>query len=458
MDHLASGVKAYFTAFPPSFVSAKNVKSHFKTLEVRRVPKARYFGRGGLASVRCASSHRGMAQDLESADDRLKRYRKALLGRRAPLAWIDLELLEQNSRDLSERLGSKKLRIGTKSIRSRAVLDLILKWNPTCIGCMVLSASEAVWLAKLGYRSLVVGYPSVNANEVKDVLEAVRLGGTITLMADSSEHLNLYQRLAVQAGVRLSVWIDVDASTPVPGIYFGVHRSSLTSLDRLRSLLANVAVWSFLSIDGFMTYEAQIAGVQDRPPLWWQGPMIRFLKRRSVRILAERRRAIAEIFSASGLPKPKVNGGGTGSLRTTSADSTITEITAGSGFYSPALFDHYDDFRFAPAAGFAIEVTRHSHENIWTCFGGGYPASGVGPDRSPTPYLPRDVALLPDEGAGEVQTPISSLSPLALGDLVFFRHAKAGELCERFNEIHLIRGDKVVDSVKTYRGEGNSFA
>jgi D-serine deaminase-like pyridoxal phosphate-dependent protein len=393
---------------------------------------------------------------LESSEDRLKRYRKALLGRRAPLAWVDLDLLEQNSRDIAERLGTKKLRVGTKSVRCRSVLDLLLKWNPSAEGCMVLSASEAVWLSSLGYKSLVVGYPTVNVDEIKDVLSSIGRGASITLMADRAEHVDLYQRLASQAGVRLNVWIDVDASTPIPGLYFGVHRSSLTSLDRLRALLKGR--WPSLVIDGFMTYEAQVAGVQDRPPQKWQGPVIRWLKRRSVRILERRRQEIVRIFTDAGFEIKKVNGGGTGSLKTTSVDPVITEMTVGSGFYSPALFDFYDDFHFAPAAGFAIEVTRHSHEGVWTCFGGGYPASGVGPDRAPTPYLPEDVSLLPNEGAGEVQTPIASRSPLHLGELIFFRHAKAGELCERFNELHLIRGDKVVDIVKTYRGEGKAFA
>jgi len=322
---------------------------------------------------------------------------------------------------------------------------------------MVLSAAEAVWLASLGYKNLVVGYPSVNVDEIKDVLSCISRGTSLTLMADRREHLDLYQRLASQAGVKLNVWIDVDASTPIPGLYFGVHRSSLTSLEALRALLKS-GTWPSLVIDGFMTYEAQVAGVQDHPPQKWQGPIIRWLKRRSVKILSERRRQIAAVFAEAGYTISKVNGGGTGSLRTTSADPTITEITAGSGFYSPALFDHYDDFHFAPAAGFAIEVVRHSHEGVWTCFGGGYPASGTGPDRAPTPYLPDGIRLLPNEGAGEVQTPITSPVRLSLGDLVFFRHAKAGELCERFNELHLIRGDKVVDVVKTYRGEGKAFA
>ena len=41
---------------------------------------------------------------------------------------------------------------------------------------------------------------------------------------------------------------------------------------------------------------------------------------------------------------------------------------------------------------------------------------------------------------------------------MWFRHAKAGELCERFDTVLLVQGDAVVDEVPTYRGEGKAFA
>jgi D-serine deaminase-like pyridoxal phosphate-dependent protein len=56
-----------------------------------------------------------------------------------------------------------------------------------------------------------------------------------------------------------------------------------------------------------------------------------------------------------------------------------------------------------------------------------------------------------------VQTPLHGAAGLRVGDRVWFRHAKAGELCERFDVVHLIRGGELVDSVPTYRGEGKTF-
>lgn len=51
----------------------------------------------------------------------------------------------------------------------------------------------------------------------------------------------------------------------------------------------------------------------------------------------------------------------------------------------------------------------------------------------------------------------AAAATLRVGDRVWFRHAKAGELCERVNELHLVEGDAVVATVPTYRGEGHAF-
>ena len=74
--------------------------------------------------------------------------------------------------------------------------------------------------------------------------------------------------------------------------------------------------------------------------------------------------------------------------------------------------------------------------------------------------MPVGLRYLPLEGAGEVQTPLElprDCPDIHLGDPLFFQHAKAGELCERFNELYLLENGMVVDVVKTYRGEGMNF-
>jgi D-serine deaminase-like pyridoxal phosphate-dependent protein len=104
-----------------------------------------------------------------------------------------------------------------------------------------------------------------------------------------------------------------------------------------------------------------------------------------------------------------------------------------------------------------MPVVRRPSGSVATLLGGGYPASGAaGRDRLPAPHLPRGLSVDALEGAGEVQTPVlgSAAASLRVGANVYLRHAKAGELCERFNSLYLISGGAIVDEVPTYRGEG----
>lgn len=167
-----------------------------------------------------------------------------------------------------------------------------------------------------------------------------------------------------------------------------------------------------------------------------------------------RRQAVVEALKAAGFNLTLVNGGGTGSLRESSSDPTITEVTAGSAFFAPALFDHYEKVHFVPAAGFSIEIVRQPTKDIFTCHGGGYIASGaVGPEKLPRPWLPPHARFLPHEGAGEIQTPLHIPEPpafLRIGAPLYLRHAKAGELSQRFPVLHLIRGEKSIEKIPTY--------
>ena len=58
-----------------------------------------------------------------------------------------------------------------------------------------------------------------------------------------------------------------------------------------------------------------------------------------------------------------------------------------------------------------------------------------------------------------MQTPIcyTGGAALSLGDPIFMRHSKAGELCERFNTLLLVSDGAVVGEAPTYRGEGQAF-
>lgn len=388
-------------------------------------------------------------------------YRLAFGGRRLPLAFVDLDLFDANVAGVLRRAGTLPVRVASKSVRSPDLLRRILAASPRFQGLLCFSAHEAAYLADEGFDDLLVAYPAWEESGVRAVLERVARGRRIVLTVDAAEQVARLSALAAAAGTTLPVCLDVDLSSPLPGLHFGVRRSPVRSVEAALAVAGAVARAPTLRLDGLLGYEAQIAGVPDRPagrPL--QGLAIRALKRWSLPRAVARRRAVASALRAAGHALRFVNGGGTGSLEATGADASVTEVTAGSAFFSPALFDGYRRFRHLPAAGFALEVTRVPAPGYVTCAGGGYVASGApGPDRLPRPYLPEGLVLLATEGAGEVQTPlrVRGEERPGLGDPVLFRHAKAGELCEHFDVLLLVSGGRVVGEAQTYRGAGRRF-
>ena len=388
-------------------------------------------------------------------------YRNALAGHRLPAAFVDLDALDANLADMRARAGTLPIRLVTKSVRSVAILRRVLASGAPFRGLMCYSPAEAAWLASQGFDDLLVAYPSVEPDDLRAVAAQLRAGRTIALMVDSAAQVQRIAAIAHLEGVVQPLAIDLDMSSDFPGLHFGVFRSPINGPQAALALAAEIARHPSLRLDGLMGYESQIAGLMDEVP--GQGAknaVIRLLKRRSIPEVNERRRATVAALAAAGHALRFVNGGGTGSFESTRNDPSVTELAAGSGLYVPTLFDHYRAFRGRPAAGFAVAVTRAPAPGIVTCAGGGYPASGPGgADRMPKPWLPEGCALIGTEGAGEVQTPVRipdgvSLAP---GDPLLFRHAKAGELCERFNELLLIEGGVVVDKVATYRGDGQCF-
>jgi len=380
-------------------------------------------------------------------------------GQQMPFAFVDMDALDRNIEAIVKRANDKQIRVASKSVRARSVLRHVLDAHPQIQGVMCFTAPEAVWLSQQGFDDLLLGYPIWHPEQVKAICAEVRKGKIITLMVDSVEHITHLQDIAERENVRLPVCIDMDMSVDFPWLHFGVWRSSVRTAEDALIIYHAIDTSPNILLDGVMGYEAQIAGVGDNAPNGgMRNRMIRWMKKQSLQPIAERRAEIVRQLEEKGVRLRVVNGGGTGSMETTRDEASVTEITVGSGFYSPALFDHYQAFQHEPSAGYAIEIVRQPKPDIYTCLGGGYIASGgIGADKQPVIWVPEGATLTEVEGAGEVQTPVQYTGTLNLGDPIFLRHSKAGELCERFNSLLVVQDGRIVDEVPTYRGEGKRF-
>jgi D-serine deaminase-like pyridoxal phosphate-dependent protein len=392
----------------------------------------------------------------------------------APYALVDLDAMWSNGREMLGRARGTPIRVASKSVRCRPLLEAILgrdvrkhparpgaqRGSPGFRGLMTFTLPESLWLHGQGFDDLLLAYPTAHRGALAE-LARLDTDRPPIVMVDSVEQLDYIEAAVADAGASrpIRVCIELDVGWwPLGGrLKVGAKRSPIRTPDQARALAREIQARRAFELAAIMGYEAHIAGLGDRPlGKRMQAPLIRLMKRRSSAEIAERRAAVVDAVREVA-PVPIVNGGGTGSIHTTRAEPVVTEVTAGSGFFASTLFDRYSDFTLTPAAMFAMPVVRRPSGGVATLLGGGYHASGAaGVDRLPAPHLPRGLRLDPREGAGEVQTPVvgSAAASLRVGDRVYLRHAKAGELCERFDKLYLVSGQEIVDEVPTYRGEG----
>jgi D-serine deaminase-like pyridoxal phosphate-dependent protein len=380
-----------------------------------------------------------------------------------PLAIVDLGAFDRNAADMVRRAAHRPIRVASKSVRCRYLIERALA-RPGYRGVMCYSLPEALWLHAMGISDdLLVAYPTVDRRAVQALAADDLARRQITIMVDSPAHLDVVDRALGADHQEVRVCLELDVSwRPLAGkplVHIGSRRSPLHAPEQAAGFARAITARAGFRLVGLMGYEGQIAGLGDSPPGHpARAQLIRGIQDRSAPELSRRRAEAVRMISAL-TSLEFVNGGGTGSLESTARDGSVTELTAGSGLMGPTLFDAYRRFTPEPALLFALPVVRRPGPGIATLFAGGYVASGTGTrDRLPGPYLPAGLALTGVEGAGEVQTPVrgAAADRLRPGDRVWLRHAKAGELAERFKEYYLIEDDQVT-AAPTYRGEGQCF-
>ncbi|MCC9067481.1 alanine racemase [Arthrobacter cryoconiti] len=402
---------------------------------------------------------------------------QACVGRAAPLAVLDLQALSHNAGSLLRRANGVPIRVASKSIRSREVLRAVVAQDGFA-GILAFTLPEALWLAAEDtFTDIVVAYPTADFTALRALAIDARACSRVTLMVDSPEQLDAMEAALLDvrpaAPIRLAVDLDASWRPSVAGRtmgHIGVRRSPVrTGADALAMALdigSRIRGGQKLFIlVGLMAYEAQIAGLQDTPHTGnrvadaAKSVILKRIQQASMMEVTERRgNVVAAVRNVVELEF--VNGGGTGSLELTARDPAVTELAAGSGLFGPTLFDGYSRFSPQHAVGFATTVVRRPAPDMVTVLGGGWIASGPhGADRSPVPVFPPGLSMLGTEGAGEVQTPLkgAGAATLGIGEKVWFRHAKSGEVCEHVNALEVLDGGALTDQVLTYRGEGKAF-
>ena len=262
-------------------------------------------------------------------------YRDLFDGIEAPFAFVDLDAMWSNSDSMLERAGDLAVRPASKSIRCRAVIDRILDRDDRYRGVMTYTLPETLWLEEAGMEDLLLAYPTTDLEAIAQlaVRSAANPEQAPILTVDSVEHLDMIESvLGPTAGtVRLSMELDAAWWAFGDRLKVGAKRSPIHSIEDATALAREIAHRDKLELVALMAYEGQISGVGDRPPgRPLRGRLIKWMQKNSIEELAERRTEVVRALKAEA-DIQIVNGGGTGSLEFTSAESEVTEVAAGSG-------------------------------------------------------------------------------------------------------------------------------
>ena len=250
-----------------------------------------------------------------------ERYERIFAEVEAPFAFVDLDAMWANAAAMLERARDKPVRVASKSVRCRALLEAILERDERFPGLMTYTLPETLWLAEQGFEDLLLAYPTADSGALGELAlrSAAHPAGAPIVMVDCVEHLDAIESVLGAAAAPVRVCIDIDAGWWALGgrIKVGPKRSPVHTVEQAVALAREIERRPQIELDALMAYEGQIAGVGDRPPgRRLRGAAIRFMQRRSAAELAERRGAIVAALGEF-VELEIVNGGGTGSLELT---------------------------------------------------------------------------------------------------------------------------------------------
>lgn len=277
------------------------------------------------------------------------RYDKATAHLDAPLAIVDLAAFDANADDLVRRAAGKPIRVASKSVRCRVLLERVLA-RPGFAGIMSYTLAESIWLARSGFEDVLLAYPSADLAGFAELADDPKLAGAITVMVDDIAQVELIDRARDGGAQEIRVCLELDTALHLLGgrVRVGARRSPLREPRQLADLARAVTARAGFRVVGLMGYEGHVAGVGDSlagRPL--RSRAIRLMQAAARKELAARRAETVRAVRAVVPDLEFVNGGGTGSVQQTAAEDAVTEIAAGSGLYVPRLFDNYTSFRGA---------------------------------------------------------------------------------------------------------------
>ena len=118
------------------------------------------------------------------------RYERATARLDAPFAMVDLEAFDANADDLVRRAAGKPIRLATKSLRCRGLLERVLA-REGFAGVLSFTLAESLWLARSGIDDVLLAYPSADRAGFAELASDPKAADAVTVMVDDPAQLAL---------------------------------------------------------------------------------------------------------------------------------------------------------------------------------------------------------------------------------------------------------------------------
>lgn len=164
------------------------------------------------------------------------RYDRATAHLDAPVAIVDLEAFDANAADLVRRAGGKPVRVASKSVRCRALLERVLA-REGFAGIMSFTLDESLWLARAGFEDVLLAYPSADRSGFGELARDPKLAAAVTVMVDDVAQLDLIDASRAGGTEEVRVCLELDTALSLLGgrIRIGARRSPLREPRNSRS-------------------------------------------------------------------------------------------------------------------------------------------------------------------------------------------------------------------------------
>lgn len=161
------------------------------------------------------------------------RYDRATAHLDAPVAIVDLEAFDANADDLVRRAGGKPVRVASKSVRCRALLERVLERDGFA-GVMSFTLAESLWLARSGFDDVLLAYPSADRSGYAELAADPKLAAAVTVMVDDVAQLDLVDSSRAGGSEIVRVCLELDTSLKMLGAGSASGRCAPRSTGRSR--------------------------------------------------------------------------------------------------------------------------------------------------------------------------------------------------------------------------------